>query len=396
VIEHLFDSLMVMSYGLGSAIDRLAALDPAALTDVELHELVIEVMREDSRLAAARARLIGAWDARKQWADNGSKAATARLVLEASVSSGTASRELLRARSLRSMPHTATALAEGKLSIDHADLLANLDRSDVGHLFARDESMLVDQIKMMRHPAARRCTQYWLSLAEDEIGKDPCDRDRAGRHFNGMRTYLGRVVFDGMLDPVAGTTVLNELHRLERQLFESDRVEARAEHGQGASASQLGRTSEQRRADALEEMARRSAAMDPDAVMPRPLFTVLTGYGAFSNVCELADGTVVRPGQLVPHLGEADIERIVFEGPARVIEVGTRQRFFTGALRRAIQVRDRHCTHPSGCDVPAERCDVDHITPFARGGLTTQANGRCRCSVHNRQRNNLFDRLDDG
>ena len=256
--------------------------------------------------------------------------------------------------------------------------------------------MLVDQIKTLRHPDAKRCTRYWLNLAEDEIGKEPCDRDRAGRHFNGVRTYLGRVVFDGMLDPIAGTTVLNELNRLERQLFENDWAEARAEHGDSATASQLRRTADQRRADALEEMARRSAAMDPHAVMPRPLFSVLLGYTGFSSLCELADGTVVRPGQLVPHLGEADIERIVFEGPSRVIDVGARQRFFTGALRRAIQVRDRHCTHPSGCDVPAERCDVDHITPFARGGLTTQANGRCRCSVHNRQRNHRPDPPDDG
>ena len=73
-----------------------------------------------------------------------------------------------------------------------------------------------------------------------------------------------------------------------------------------------------------------------------------------------------------------------------------RRRFFTGALRRAIEVRDRQCTHPSGCDVPAEECEIDHIQPYSRGGLTTQANGRCRCSVHNRQRNNRPDALDDG
>jgi hypothetical protein len=294
------------------------------------------------------------------------------------------------------MPHTTIALAEGKLSIDHADLLMRVNQQEVAHLFARDEGLLVDQIKMLRHPSAQRCVRYWRSLAEDEVGKEPSDLDRDRRHFNGVRTFRGRIAFGGVLDPIAGTTVLNELHRLERKLFEDDWAQARAEHGERATAADLPRTSDQRRADALAEMARRSAAHDPHSVMPRPLFTVLVGYDAFSKVCELGDGTVVTPRQLVPYLSEADIERVVFAGPSRVIDVGVRQRFFTGAVRRAIQVRDRHCTHPSGCDVPAEQCDVDHIVPYSRGGLTTQANGRCRCSVHNRQRSNRPDAPDDG
>jgi 5-methylcytosine-specific restriction endonuclease McrA len=47
-------------------------------------------------------------------------------------------------------------------------------------------------------------------------------------------------------------------------------------------------------------------------------------------------------------------------------------------------VRDRHCQHPAGCDVPVDRCDVDHIVPHARGGETSQFNGRLECTAHNR------------
>ena len=98
-------------------------------------------------------------------------------------------------------------------------------------------------------------------------------------------------------------------------------------------------------------------------------------------MCELADGTIVAPSALAELLGGADIERIVFNGGSRVIDVGRRTRFFTGALRRAIQVRDRHCTWP-GCDTPAERCEIDHIVPYEDGGTTTQDNGRLRCPYH--------------
>ena len=169
-------------------------------------------------------------------------------------------------------------------------------------------------------------------------------------------------------------------------MFEADWSAARAEYGRDALPKHLPRTAAQRRHDALVERARRCRAMVPGSHYPRPLITVLCGYGAFSRVCELADGTVVSPRQVVPLLGEADIERIVFDGPSRVIDVGVRRRFFTGALRRAIEVRDLHCQHESGCDVPACRCDIDHKIPYSEGGLTVQENGRCLCPVHNRQR----------
>jgi 5-methylcytosine-specific restriction endonuclease McrA len=94
---------------------------------------------------------------------------------------------------------------------------------------------------------------------------------------------------------------------------------------------------------------------------------------------------VVAPGSLVPWLDEALIERAVF-GPDARVEIGTTSRLFTGATRRAIELRDRECTHPY-CDLPADRCQVDHILPYASGGPTNQENGRLLCGYHNRLRN---------
>ena len=92
--------------------------------------------------------------------------------------------------------------------------------------------------------------------------------------------------------------------------------------------------------------------------------------------------TVVTPGTAAQHLAEADIERIVFDGPSRVIDVGATRRFFRGALRRAIEVRDRTCFHPF-CDEVPERPEVDHIHEASKGGETTQVNGRYGCRFHN-------------
>jgi hypothetical protein len=68
-----------------------------------------------------------------------------------------------------------------------------------------------------------------------------------------------------------------------------------------------------------------------------------------------------------------------------VIDVGAKRRFFRGALRRAIEVRDRTCFHPS-CDEVPERFEVDHIHEASKGGPTTQDNGQGGCGFHNRWR----------
>jgi hypothetical protein len=73
----------------------------------------------------------------------------------------------------------------------------------------------------------------------------------------------------------------------------------------------------------------------------------------------------------------------VFDGPSRIIDLGE-ARLFTGALRRAIELRDRHCTAP-GCHTPAAECDVHHTLPYAQGGATTQANGELHCAPDHRQ-----------
>ena len=102
-------------------------------------------------------------------------------------------------------------------------------------------------------------------------------------------------------------------------------------------------------------------------------------------ILELFNRTVLTPGTAARHLTEADVERIVFDPPSRVLDVGEQRRFFRGALRRAIEVRDRTCFHPS-CDEVPERPEADHIHEASKGGQTTQENGRWGCGFHNRWR----------
>jgi hypothetical protein len=50
-------------------------------------------------------------------------------------------------------------------------------------------------------------------------------------------------------------------------------------------------------------------------------------------------------------------------------------------LARFVRNRDQTCTFP-GCNRPAERCDLDHSTPYGPGGLTHPGNIKALCRKH--------------
>ena len=365
---------------------RLLGVDRAALPPAELHRLAVDAVRLLSSVSALATEVVAEWDAQRVWEDDGSKSAGCRLGRDAGCDAETTKTIVWRGRRLRTMPLTLEAYRSGSLSTDHVDVLCRANRPEVASLFARDERTLVEPAATLTFDDFKIAVSHWRNIADDEGAEDDAQRRHERRYLRSASTLDGVVDVQGRLSPIDGAIFQTELFRLEQQMFEADWAAARAEHGDAATERHLARTSPQRRADALIEMARRSAAMAADAKPARPLITILCGYETFAGrVCQLADGTVLTPGQVASVLGEADIERVVFDSPSRVIDVGRRSRFFTGALKRAIEVRDRHCTHP-GCTVPAARCQIDHIVEFCDGGPTTQANGRLLCPAHNRRR----------
>ncbi|HEY6472713.1 MAG TPA: HNH endonuclease signature motif containing protein, partial [Acidimicrobiales bacterium] len=167
---------------------------------------------------------------------------------------------------------------------------------------------------------------------------------------------------------------------------DADCAEAKERLGRRPRIDELARDAGQRRADALVEMATRSRSNPADGIRPAPLFSVFVGYETIhGRICELENGTVLHPSALSPWMDSAYFERAIFSLSNR-IDVSVRARLFTGGTRRAIELRDRICTHPH-CYEPAESCQVDHIETYAEGGLTTQENGRLLCGFHNRLRN---------
>jgi hypothetical protein len=364
---------------------ELADLDLAALTEGEIDAAAIEAQRARSMADHACLRTAAALEASQAWVAEGARSAAAHLAWKARIPRARAKATVAGGRDLVGMPKVSAALAAGEITTDHVRILAAAARTNPEMFAADGESRLLEAARTLLFEGFRVAARYWCDRADPDGAEQKARRRWLGRRAHCSTTFEGEVAIDAHLEAVGGSIVRRELERLERELFELDLAEARARLGRDdVSWLELARTPAQRRADALVLMAERSAAKPAGALEPRILLHVLCGEDSLGRMCELSDGTVLTPGEVLPLLDRAEVERAVFDGPSKVIDLGPRRRLFTGATRTAVQLRDRGCVHPS-CDVPFDRCEVDHVLEYSRGGLTVQDNGRCLCKHHHRR-----------
>jgi hypothetical protein len=369
--------------GLTAELDALVDVDPAALAD---SDTILGLHRQIARLEAVAARATARWDADKTWAGSGVKSGGAWLAAMTRAPRVEMNRRLRLGRALRHLPHTARAWLAGDIGAAQVSALAGAraESDQLAHAMTRDEAHLVRQASTSRFRGFQRHLDYWRQT-HDPDGEDRRFRKQVeGRQLYLSQTFQNTWRLDATLDPVNGSILADTLKRIEGELFDHDWKDAAAQLGRDPLVADLARTPAQRRADALVEMAVRARSAPAGGRRPEPLFTVTLGLPKFEQLCELANGTVLPPGSLLPYLSHAWIERVVFEPPSRVIDIGVHRRLFTGATRRAIEIRDRNQCFHDLCDDHIEH--IDHIQPAAWGGPTTQHNGRGACAFHNRAR----------
>jgi hypothetical protein len=345
---------------------------------------VLELGRLRSSLDCVASEVAVEFDQWGEWAGDGAKTAPAWLDAFSHGPKGQSRGELRRGKALSSMPEAAAAWAEGEISADHLDALLRVRTPASESVFLRDQAMLVEQAKELTFAHYSRALAHW-QLHADPDGATESEMAKVDRRDFYLTPCPNGMLAGGVIDPVSGAIVKGELTRLEKILFEADWAEAKERLGRDPKAHELSRTSAQRRVDALVEMATRSKTAPADGRRPEPLISVLVGYETlYGRISQLSNGTVITPDSVLNWLDRASFERAVF-APGKRIEVSVTARFFTGATRRAIELRDRECAHPC-CDIAAEHCQIDHIIPHSQGGLTTQENGEVCCGFHNRLR----------
>jgi hypothetical protein len=370
-----------------TVLDTARASSLSGVTDDELHDALLVVDRIRRKAEADSVRLLGEIDTRRSYEPKGAKTAGAFAAWQLPVADDYA-RSLVRcSRQLRRMRHAEPAFRDGSISADHVGLLAKCEATNPD-AFDDAEAMLLGLAVSMDYVDFTKAVTYWCQLADPDGSQRDAEQRMAARTATAFPASDGMVLVKAQLDPVGGAIFLETFRKLTRELFLLDWEAAKAIHGDDVSFDKLARTETQRGADALQLMAERAQMVDgtiSDIHGPRPLITVLVGEKTLEQLCETEAGTILDPHEVIQLLDRAEVERIVFDGPSRVVDVGVRQRFFTGATRRAVQVRDRECDHPS-CHAPVTDADIDHIFEYGLGGWTIQDNGRVYCKWHHRWR----------
>lgn len=365
---------------LASAVDELLAVDVRGLPDVVLVDEVMEIRRLISRLEAAYLARVEVLDRRGGVAgEHGSTAAWLRMATRCSPT--VAGRDVHLARDLAdALPVTAAALADGRISVAHAQLIASLRTELTDAAVAAVEPHLVEMAEVMSPSRLRGVvTHVRLTYRPDRVLADEQDL-HAARQLHASSTFDGVGVGSWTLPPVSQETVMTAIHALSRPVAGDDRSAA------------------QRRADALvtlAEIALRSGEL-PVTGGVKPHVTVVVRAEALA-----ADSELTRDRSAAPAPGGADygfgtvstltwtrrflcdavVSRIVLSATGEVLDAGRATRTFTPAQVRGIVARDRRCVWP-GCDVPAAWCEAHHRIHWIDGGPTSADNGVLICGRH--------------
>ena len=258
----------------------------------------MEVLHQlEARFESFVTEATAAFEAGEQWAAEGAKSAASWISSRCRVPRAGGQAPGASGPDAAPPARLAEAWRAGAIGEDQARAIASARRHRTEASMARDEAMLVAQATEMGFEDFSRALAYWKQMADPD-GADASDEERkASRNVFLRRASTGMWLGQMTLDPISGAIVPASSTGFEHDLFEADCAEAKERLGRTGRIDELARTSAQRRADALVEMATRSRTAPAEGIRPAPLFSVLVGFETLhGRICELENGTVLPLG----------------------------------------------------------------------------------------------------
>jgi len=383
--------------------------DPALIERLRTNEL------DARRLAAEQAAITREVERRGLFHDDGHRSVKAFLRANLNWSNSQAASTIKAAALLDTVAGAGNALLNGHIGTAQANELGRLRANPrVGdQLTATTDAAttLLDAAEQLKYEDFRIVGLRWETLADTNGAeqraanniehRDATVIDAGGELF--MRATGGTALNTAEMVAIFDAFVDHE--------FQLDCATRDATYGPTAPTSLLERTDKQRRRDALQNIFRAAQAATDAGLTVGPIPTIvniiasrydtelalatagltptptgLTAPPLTQRRKETASGSPISNDELVRSLIHVRVRSVITDNTGMPISYGRTRRLFTGPIRAMAKLLGHRCSHP-GCDIPAERCQVDHLDEFANGtGHTSLTNAGLECSSHNRHK----------
>ncbi|MEC3981102.1 HNH endonuclease signature motif containing protein [Amycolatopsis sp. H20-H5] len=299
------------------------------------------------------------------------RSVTAEIALERSISQHHAAADITRAIALTTrLPHTLAALKRGDIDLYKASKVV-----DPTLILSDDLARQVDEVMATRlagkDPSSIRAAVNRVIQKLDPDGyKDRAQARRRERHIALIHQDETMATLTADLPVEQASAIYTSVDRAARALRRADKT----------------RTLEQLRADVFAD--RLLAARDGDSSVKADIHVyvdLLTLVGLNEEPAELA-GYGAIPAWLARQIAtepKSTWNRLITDPDnGQLLSVGRDKYRPPADLDAFIRVRDREC-RTNGCHRPSHFCDVDHTTPWASDGETSDTNLTGECLSHN-------------
>jgi hypothetical protein len=265
---------------------------------------------------------------------------------------------------LEASPVLADAVRAGEVALENVAVL-----SAVAAHPEFEASSLVDAASVLTPSKLRARVEQWRAVvdrAADETYERSCHRRRSLKFF---RTLDGMVRLEGLFEAEAG----RELRRAVDNLVRGQRLD------------DTGRTLEQRKADALVELADAYNAGTVTGGRERPQILVTVDVEQLAR--RAAGRAVLDTGETITIEAarrlacDANIATVLLRGPSEILDFGRSRRLARNTQYKALVIRDGGCRFP-GCDRPPGWTQAHHIVEWPDGGRTDLDNLVLLCLSH--------------
>ncbi|MFC4244865.1 DUF222 domain-containing protein [Gryllotalpicola reticulitermitis] len=395
-----------------AALLRLGGMlpvEPGALSDLQLVALVETIAEARRQLDAAD--LVAAGEiARRSSADSPDSLArrlgyhTPAQAIEAiTKTTGAGARKLVAdAQAIAKLPAVEAAVLDGRIGREAGAAIAGELKAvtagapdggtddAAGRLAAAEEHLVEISITTTADQVRARAQEIAVALTPEAV-EAQSEKAMRDRFFWVSSTRDGVARVKGLL-PAGHAAVIRgvlDAYSNPRGRKTVEFVDAETDTPAGTSGTLSdGRSHGQKNADLLRDIfaAQARAADAPDMGGDHPTVWITTTASELAGGDGLAfyAGTAgaVPVAEAAQAACSGGVQTVIFGDDGRLLELGRETRGFSRRQRRAIATRDGGTCLIPGCTVPAQWCEVHHVTPYRDGGPTDASNGTSSKADH--------------